>query len=71
MPKIKQMSKTEAVLRARMNALEWVLMLDGRWSNDSEVGLIALSSVEQDRLIAAELIKLNDKLEKLTGEKTP
>jgi hypothetical protein len=64
-------AKAEFVIRARMNALEWVLMLDGRWSKDSEVGLIQLSSVEQDRLIADELIKMNDKLEKLTGVKTP
>lgn len=63
--------KTEFVLRARMNALEWVLMLDGRWSKDSEVGIIQLSSVEQDRRIANELMKLAEKLEKTTGKKLP
>lgn len=63
--------KDEIIIRARMNALEWVLMLDGRWSKDSEVGLIQLSSVKQDRIIADELIKLNEKLEKITGVKTP
>jgi hypothetical protein len=61
----------ERVIRARMAALEWVLMLDGRWSKDSEVGLIQLSSVKQDRRIANELMKLNDKLEKITGVKLP
>lgn len=66
-----KMSRAELVIRARMNALEWVLMLDGRWNKDSEVGLIQLSSVEQDRLIADELIRLNEKLEKITGVKTP
>lgn len=65
MKKLKDMTKTEAVIRARMNALEWVLMLDGRWSKDSEVGLIQLSSVEQDRIIANELMRLNAKLEKI------
>ena len=65
------MSKAELVIRSRMNALEWVLMLDGRWSKDSDVGLIQLSSVEQDRLIADELIKLNNKLEEIPVVKPP
>lgn len=68
--KLKNMSKTEAVLRARINALEWVLMLDGRWTNDSEVGLIQLSSVPQDRAIATEIMRCVEKLEQIESKKS-
>lgn len=63
--RFKDMSKTEAVLRARINALEWVLMLDGRWTEDSEVSLIQLSDIPQDRAIADEIMRCVTKLEKM------
>lgn len=60
--KLKDMTKTEAVLYARMNALEWVLIQTGRWTKDSDVALIQLSSDPMDRLIANELMRIAAKL---------
>lgn len=48
----------EEMRKERIKALEWVLIATGRWNKDSDVGLIELSSVELDRIIASEIIEL-------------
>ena len=62
---IQKEREAKLIIKARMNALEWVLIQTGRWSNDSDVGLIAYSKLPEDRIIADELIRLKAHLDQI------
>lgn len=48
----------EKVREAEIKKLEWVLKIDGRWNDESDVGLIQMSANAQDRAIADEIMRL-------------
>lgn len=53
----------EARIEGGFTALEKVLVSTGRWTDDSDLGIIQLSSNDYDRLIADEAMRLHDALE--------
>lgn len=68
MPEIEKSLKDLLIL-SKLSGLEEVLIATGRWTKDTPIDIIALSSNSYDRLVVEKMRKYFDKLSKKEQEK--